>query len=414
MLMSLLRVPNTWEQTRGGLMPTNFNASAGATLGVEVEFGIVDRETWALSNSASDLLADLDLARPEFQIPGSPHAKHELYESQLEVVTGICDTAGQAHDELALVLNAVQTLAQAHDLALFCAGTHPFSHASDQRVSPDPRYHKLLDNLPQAREFLIFGIHYHLGVESGPRAIQLVNALSHYLPHLLALSASSPFVDGRDSGMASRRSKIFETLPRTGVPPQWDDWQHFSDVYDILTSTRRVQSVRDLWWDVRPHPDFGTVEIRICDGMNSLEDIAACAALAHSLVTMLNAKLDDKWLLPPLDRVLLQENKDEAGTKGMEADIHWWDNGRIFVQSIKGAIDDLLVELEPFANTIGCAEQFAHLGSILNHGPSYIRQRELVAQGASPEELVAFLASQLHAYPQNNDQYTPDTSIISS
>src|SRR5205807_8308225 len=178
------------------------------------------------------------------------------------------------------------------NLSVICAGTHPFTDWKTQQISDNPRYRKLVEDMQWlARRLQIFGVHVHVGVRAREKAIPIVNALTAYIPHLLALSASSPYWIGRDTGLASARSKVFEGLPTAGLPYQLSGWQDFERFMETLISARTIDTVREVWWDIRPHPNFGTVELRICDGLPTLREIGWAAALSQCLVEMFNGQL---------------------------------------------------------------------------------------------------------------------------
>ncbi len=189
--------------------------------------------------------------------------------------------------------------AEHRGLGVMCSGTHPMTEWAGQPVSPSERYDKLMDQMQwMARRLQIFGVHVHVGVRSPEKAIPIVNALTSYVPHFLALSASSPFWRGADTGLASARSKIFEGLPTAGLPVQLADWDEFEQLMGTLVASGTIETIREVWWDIRPHPGFGTVELRICDGLPTLQEVGAVAALAQCLVDQLNTQLDRGYQLP--------------------------------------------------------------------------------------------------------------------
>ncbi|HEY3239029.1 MAG TPA: YbdK family carboxylate-amine ligase, partial [Acidimicrobiia bacterium] len=215
-----------------GDMQIGFNSSDRSTLGVEVELQIVDRETWGLSSGASKILA---------AVGGHPKIKHELMESNLELVTGVCETVAEARADLETTLGDLAPVAAGLGLELCCAGTHPFSDWADQCVTSDERYERLVEEMAwPARRLNIFGIHCHVGVRSAEKAISIANAASAYIPHFLALSASSPYWMGKDTGLASIRSKVFEALPTAGLPHQMADWSEFEA---FMTTLIRAGSI---------------------------------------------------------------------------------------------------------------------------------------------------------------------------
>src|SRR5215211_727913 len=270
-------------------MRIDFHASQRSSLGVEWELQLVDRRTRQLVSAASEVLAELSRGNPD----GHPKAKHELFESTIEVITGVCGTVAEARADLAETVAEIDALLVPRGLAAMCSGTHPFSDWAGQQISPNPRYARLVEEMQWlARRLQIFGVHVHVGVRSGEKAIAIANALSAYIPHFLALSASSPFWQGSDTGLSSSRSKVFEALPTAGLPYQLTGWSEFEQLMTTLVSSKAITSIREVWWDIRPHPDFGTVELRICDGLPRLAEIAAIAALSQCLVDWMDGRID--------------------------------------------------------------------------------------------------------------------------
>ena len=258
-------------------MHIDFTSSRRASLGVEWELELVDLDTRQLASASDDILAAIS--------PGGEHpkAKHELLQSCVEVITGICQTVGQAREDLAGTVAEVSKAADERNLGVMCSGTHPITDWTTQRITDNARYALLVDrNQWVARQLQIFGVHVHVGVRAPNKAMPIVNGLLSYLPHFLALSASSPYWIGSDTGLASYRSKVFEALPTAGLPYQLSGWHEFEKYMDALISSHTIESVREVWWDIRPHPGFGTVELRICDGMPTLDEIVCVAALAWS------------------------------------------------------------------------------------------------------------------------------------
>ena len=295
-----------------------FSGSPRSSLGVEWELELVDRRTGELRSGASDILAELGAGRPG----GHPKAKHELLESCIEVITGVCGTVDEALDDLAGTVAEVSAAAGARGLALMCSGSHPTTDWSTQEVSPASRYHRLIEQMQwMARQMQIFGVHVHVGVRSAEKVVPIVNALTAYIPHFLALSASSPYWIGTDTGLASYRSKVFEGLPTAGLPYQLSGWPQFEDFMETLISAGTISSVREVWWDIRPHPDFGTVELRICDGLPTRFEIGVVAALSQCLVEMFNVQLDRGYTLPVPHNWVVRENKWRAARHGLDTDI---------------------------------------------------------------------------------------------
>jgi carboxylate-amine ligase len=259
-----------------------------------------------------------------------------------------------------------------------CAGTHPFTDWQTQSISPKERYLELVERMQWlARRLQIFGVHVHVGVRAPEKAIPIVNALTQYVPHFLSLSASSPYWKGADTGLASARSKVFEGMPTAGLPYQLSGWTEFETYMETLISTHAIESVREVWWDIRPHPNFGTVELRICDGLPTLDEIGAVAALSQCLVEQFDAQLDRGYTLPVPAGWVLRENKWRAARYGLDADIVVDEKGT--VRPVRQAIADLVDDLEPTARRLGCAAELADVRRILEVGASYQRQRAVAA-----------------------------------
>jgi YbdK family carboxylate-amine ligase len=356
------------------LVKIPFRSSERASLGVEWELQLVDRETRELSSGAVEILEEI---RPE-GAEEHPKAKHELLQSTIEIITGICGTAAEAKSDLAGTLAEVVTAAERRGLGMLCAGTHPFTDWRSQQISPKPRYLELVERMQWlARRLQIFGVHVHVGVRAPEKAIPIVNALTQYVPHFLALSASSPFWKGADTGLASARSKVFEGMPTAGLPYQLSGWDHFEEYMETLISTHAIESVREVWWDIRPHPDFGTVELRICDGLPTLDEIGAVTALSQCLVEQFDTQLDRGYTLPTPAGWVLRENKWRAARYGLDADIVVDEKGT--VRPVRQAILDLVEELEPTARRLDCSAELADVERVLAVGASYQRQRAVAA-----------------------------------
>lgn len=360
-------------------MQIDFNSSPGPSLGIEVELEVVDKGSGELASAATEVLAEIGAPHPDGE---HPKAKHELFECTIEVITGVCHTVGEARRDLQGTLDEVAAAVDKRGLALMCSGTHPYSSWHDQDVSPNPRYARLIDEMQwMARRLQIFGVHVHVGVRSPEKAVAIANALAGYIPHLLALSASSPYWEGHDTGLASSRSKVFEGLPTAGLPAPIESWHDFEQFMETLVSSQAISTVREVWWDIRPHPDFGTVELRMCDGIPTLSEVTAVAALAQCLVTHLDTLFDRGFTLPRHRDWVLRQNKWRAGRHGLDADVIIDDQGT--QQPVRAAIGDLLAEMAPVAARLGCEEDLARVATIVEGGASYQRQRAVVAEGAS-------------------------------
>jgi len=368
-----------------------FASSPRSSLGVEWELELVDLDTRQLRSGATDILGEL--SKPY----GGEHpkAKYELLESCIEVITGICTTVSEAKADLAETVGSVAEAAERRGLGVMCSGTHPITDWATQEISPNPRYAALVEQMQWlARRLQIFGIHVHVGVRSPEKVIPIVNALTAYVPHFLALSASSPYWIGTDTGLASSRSKVFEGLPTAGLPYQLSGWDQFEQFMATLISAKTIQSVREVWWDIRPHPGFGTVELRICDGLPTLSEIGMVAALSQCLVDQLNSQLDRGYTLPMPTSWVLRENKWRAARYGLEAEIIIDDRGTTL--PVQDAIVELVDELMPIAERLGCPDELADVKNILATGASYRRQRAVAeANDGNLEAVVDSLIEEL-------------------
>ena len=372
-------------------MHIGFNASPRASVGIEVELELVDENTRELTARGSELLAVLGRGHPD---GAHPRAKHELLESTIEIITGVCADVPQARADLEATLAEVHGAAREAGVRLMCSGTHPFSDWSDQRITPNPRYLRLVEEVQwPARRLQIFGIHVHVGVRSGERAIALMNALSGYIPHLLALSASSPYWMGADTGLASSRSKVFESLPNAGVPLPIEDWAEFEKFMSTLITAKAITSIREVWWDIRPHPDFGTVELRICDGVPTLREVAMLAALSQCLVQWMDDACErGERLVGPAPWVVRQ-NKWRAARYGMDAEVIVNDQGAL--RPAREVVVELVETLTPVAERLGCLSELRSTLEGATRGPSYERQRAVVAGGGTLVDVVDSLIDEL-------------------
>jgi YbdK family carboxylate-amine ligase len=377
-----------------------FSSSERSSLGVEWELQLVDRQTRELTAGAIEILEEL---RPD-GAEEHPKAKHELLQSTVEVITGVCTTVEEATADLAGTVAEVAAAADRRGLGLLCAGTHPFTDWQTQLISPKERYLQLVERMQWlARRLQIFGVHVHVGVRSPDKAMPIVNALTQYVPHLLALSASSPFWVGGDTGLASARSKVFEAMPTAGLPIQLPDWSGFETYMETLISTGAIESVREVWWDIRPHPGFGTVELRICDGLPTLEEIGVVAAFSQCLVEQFDTQLDRGYTLPTPPSWILRENKWRAARYGLDADVVVDEKGT--VRPVRQALLDLAEDLTPTARRLGCEAELAGVERVLTVGASYQRQRAAASRSggdlrAVVDQLLTELRSGLPTHPE--------------
>ena len=371
-----------------GPHPIEFNASARPTLGVEWEFALVDKTTRDLSNTASELFGKVDAS---VEGPGLHQRLHkELLRNTVEVVTGVCDTVPEAMADLADTLRLVRPFADDLGVDLYSAGTHPFAQWSTQLLTPGHRYEELIERTQWwGRQMLIWGVHVHVGVSSAHKVMPIISSLLNQYPHLLALSASSPFWAGDDTGYASNRAMMFQQLPTAGLPFQFETWEQYEDFVDDHMRTGVIEYLNDIRWDVRPSPTLGTVEVRICDGVSNLDELAALTALTHCLVVDLTDRLTAGETLPTMPPWHVQENKWRSARYGLDAEIIL--DAAAHERLVTDDLADLLTRLEPLARRLGCADELRSVDEITRGGASYQRQRRVAERTGG--DLVAVVDS---------------------
>lgn len=366
-------------------MRIDFHASPEPTLGVEWELALVDRHTRDLSNTASHLFARAKARMPD---PGRLH--QELLRNTVECVTGVCHTVDEAMTDLRTTLAAVVPACDALGVDLFGAGTHPFASWTQQELSPGHRYEELINRTQWwGRQMLIWGVHVHVGMPERDRVMPVLNGLLTYYPHFQALSASSPIWAGVDTGYASNRALMFQQLPTAGLPFQFDTWQQFESFAADQLTTGVIEELSEIRWDVRPAHRLGTLENRISDGVSTIAELAAIAALAQCLVVDLDERVaagEPVATLPPWH---VQENKWRAARYGLDAIVILDADSR--ERLVTDDLADLLVRLQPVAQRLGCADELASVADIVGRGASYQRQRAVAERTGG--DLVAVVDS---------------------
>lgn len=371
-------------------MRVDFHASPRASLGIEVETAIVNCLDGALACAAPTVLEILGRDHPEGD---HPKVKAELYQCTLEIITGVCQTVGEARADLQTSIDEVRSVLDPLGLDLVSSGVHPFTPWEELTRSEGERYAGIIDRLQwTGRRLTTHGIHYHVGIRSAEKAIAITNAMATYLPMLLALSVSSPFHNGNDTGLASVRTKIFESLPTTGLPPHLGDWAEFERFMDAMINAGSITTIREVWWDIRPHPNFGTIELRMCDAMPTLTEICALAALSQSLVQYLDDLLDAGLQMPSSQEWMLRDNKWRAARFGLDADVVVNSAGQ--TRPIMELIEDTLEQLEPTAQALDCVHELQDVRTIMKHRPSADRQRAIFQQTGDLADVVAALRAE--------------------
>jgi len=356
-----------------------FAKSEQSTLGLEWEIALVDAETGELAARASDVFANISEAHPDIMDDGEhPHIKGEMLQNTVELVTGVCHTVAEGTEDLRRNLNVLREAAAPLGLELLCAGTHPFSNPRSQQVTDKERYAKLVDRTQWwGSQMLIYGVHVHVGLDHVSKAMPVLDGLVNYFPHFQALSASSPFWNGEDTGYASQRALMFQQLPTAGLPFQFPDWASYESYVEDMFTTGVIDATNEIRWDIRPVAGLGTIEMRICDGMSTLEEIGSIAALTQCLVDDFSTTLDNGGTIPTMPPWHVQENKWRAARYGLEAIIILDAAGK--EQLVTEHTVELLNKLEPVAAKLGCATELAGVEDIIARGASYQRQRRVAA-----------------------------------
>ncbi len=361
-------------------MPSlEFKRNDYPTVGVEIELQLVDAETMALSNSISDILAGLP-AEIEARV------KPELMQSYLEINTGICNTVDDVERDLRSVLQQVEAITDNLNLKLFWGATHPFSSWRDQKITVNDRYYRLVELMQDvARRLVTFGLHVHVGVDTGDKAIMICDRMMRHLPLFLALSVNSPFWEGRNTGLHSNRSKIMEGLPTAGLPSQMRNYSEYVWLVRHLEETGFINSVREIWWDVRPHNNFGTVEIRMCDMPARLDQVLALTALTQCLVVALSREIDNGTYQSEYHPMMVEQNKWRATRFGSDARLVNSDDYKTY--SVQETTDNLVDLLLPIAKDLDCLERLESVRELPKQTGAD-QQLEIFAETNSRKEVV--------------------------
>jgi carboxylate-amine ligase len=353
----------------GSVLDHQFGQGEAYTLGVEEEYMLLDAESFDLVQRIDTVLAAFVGHEDEMRM------KPELMQSTLEVATPVCRNAGEADRELRRLREAVRGIAGDNGLRMGSAGTHPFSLFERQRITARDRYRALVDQMQYvARRELIFGLHVHVAVDDPDKAINVVNGLLVDLPLLLGLSASSPFWRGEPTGLASTRQPIFAAFPRSGPPPRFHDYAEYAEVVGYLEHTGCIADYTHIWWDIRPHPKLGTVEIRICDSVTRVEDAVAIAAFCQALVKYYSELYDEQGEVKSYHRILTTENKWLSIRYGLEAPIMDLATGRRNRVAVAQLVRRRLKELQPHARELGSDRELEGITEILRRGNGSDRQ----------------------------------------
>jgi len=357
------------------------------TLGVEEEFQIVDKDTGELRSYISKMLDDGMAVLRE-------RVRAEMHQSVVEVGTGICKTVQEVRAELTEMRLELDRLARKGGMNIVAAGTHPFSDWKSQEITPNPRYHVIVEDLQDvARANLIFGLHVHVGIKDKQTAIALANQIRYFLPHLLSLSVSSPFWLGRATGQQSTRTMMFKRFPRTGIPPTFESYAQFMEYVDLLIRTNCIDNGKKIWWDVRVHHVFDTVEIRICDMPTNLNQELAIVSLIQALVAQLYLMLRRNQSWRHYMSPLIEENKWRASRYGIRGKII--DFGQQQERPFSELAEEMISFVSEASDMLGTSNEVAAIRNIFTEGTSAEKQLEVFRNNNNdPRAVVRWLVEE--------------------
>jgi len=357
------------------------------TLGIEEEYMMIDPETFDLKSHINmELLSKGRTLLHE-------HIKPEMHGSMLEIGTSVCQNAREAKFELTKMRSIIWQLARQNGLLVGAASTHPFARWQDQEIYPDERYRVLVEDMQMlARSLLIFGMHIHIGIENRELQVQIMNEMRYFLPHILAITTNSPFWMGQNTGLKSYRSKVFERFPRTNLPDEFSSWAEYEGYVNFLIKTGCIDNAKKVWWDIRPHPFFPTLEVRICDLPMRVDETVAIAALCQALAKKLYTLYKKNLSFRRYSRALIMENKWRAVRYGLEGKLI--DFGKQKELPAKVLVRELLEFVDDVVDELGSRREIEYIYQILEMGSGADRQLRVYEQTKSYEKVVEYIHSE--------------------
>ncbi|MBO9615037.1 MAG: carboxylate-amine ligase [Dyadobacter sp.] len=356
------------------------------TLGIEEEFQTIDPVTRNLRSHMSKLVEDGKITLKE-------RVKAEMHQAVVEVGTNICHNIQEAREEVTYLRKMILDLAEKQDLRVAAAGTHPFADWVDQLITDDPRYDQIIDEMRDvARGNLIFGLHVHVGIESRNEGIQIMNAVRYFLPHIYALSTNSPFWCGRNTGFKSYRSKVFDKFPRTGIPDFFSSAAEYDEYVALLIKTNCIDNGKKIWWDIRVHPFFNTIEFRMCDVPMRTDETICLAAIMQALVAKIHKLHSQNLSFRPYRRMLINENKWRAARYGIHSKLI--DFGKQEEIEYKILIHELLEFIDDVVDELGSRKEIEYIHQILEMGTGADRQLAVFEETGSLNAVVDYIVSE--------------------
>ena len=364
------------------------------TIGVEEEFQIIDPETLELRSHVVQLISSA-AARGVGDL-----VKQEMHQSIVETGTKICENVSELRLEMHRTRSELALAAESTGLRVAAAGTHPFSSWIDQVISPGERYQNIVEEMGQlARSLLIFGMHIHIAMPDKQTTIDMMNMVRYFLPHLLALSTSSPFWMGRNTGLKSFRTTVFRRFPRTGIPEVFESWSEYENFINLLVKLNCIDTGKKIWWDVRPHPAYGTLEFRMFDTATRVEEAVAIAALTQAIVVKLHRLYTHNQSWRIYRRALIEENKWRAARYGIEGKLI--DFGREAEVPMRELMLELMEFIDDVVDDLGSRSSVEYIHTILNEGTSAERQLRVYQQTGDLKEVVRHLVMETRASVQD-------------
>ena len=360
------------------------------TLGIEEEFQIIDPETRELRSHIQQILGEGKVTLKE-------QIKPEMHQSVAELGTDICGDIAHAREQVIRLRSELAALAAKGGLKIASAGTHPFSHWFDQAITEGERYETIIKDMQQvARANLIFGLHVHVGIPDRAAAIHVMNQTRYFLPHLYALSTNSPFWVGRNTGLKGYRLKVFERFPRTGTPDAFESLSEYEDFLKLLIKTGCVDNAKKIWWDIRLHPFFDTLEIRICDAQSRVDDTMALAAVIQAIVLKLHKLQRDNLSFRIYRRRLIDENRWRASRYGLDGKLI--DFGREVEVETRDLLHELLDFIATEVDELGSQEEIGHVEKIIRAGTGADRQLAIWERRHNMHDVVDLLMHETYEH----------------
>ncbi len=356
------------------------------TLGIEEEFQIIDPKTRELRSHMHQIVEGGKTTLKE-------QVKAEMHQSVVEVGTNICKDIDEARREVTYLRKMIGEIAAKQGLVFGAAGTHPFSRWQDQEITDHPRYHEIVDKLQDtARGNLIFGLHVHVGIPNREIGLQLMNQARYFLPHIFALSANSPFWLGRNTGFKSYRTKVFDKFPRTGIPDYFESVAEYDSYINLLIKTNCIDNGKKIWWDLRLHPFFETIEFRICDVPMRIDETIALAALIQAVVAKIYKLMKENLSFRNYKRALINENKWRAARYGIEGSLI--DFGKQEEVSTKDLIYELLEFVDDVVDELGSRHEIKYIEKMLENGTGADRQLKIYESTGDLKNVVDYIVSE--------------------